>query len=276
MTASSNEWTLVSEAFDIRLEAPGTLDTLLGELELVLEDFVGVLVPAIAAALTSQDDQVVSWSTEELIGEIGRESELEATRFDQVVAEIQAQVRSGGRRLTPDDLGVASETDAAADRSVLSSDEDVWTVESVGRFAARLRAPARLLALSREVGVSVDALVRVLISDISTSLLGTPEPVTRSTWDLLDEVTKVSGSQRQRFEKLVRAAEAESAERGVGELVTREDILSSLRAQGFMGAGGFGGEVVDTARWNHSHGIRSDWSHSHSAGGTAHSHSVIA
>jgi hypothetical protein len=239
MTASSNEWTLVSEAFDIRLEAPSTLDTLLGELELVLEDFVGVLVPAIAAALTSQDDQVISWSTEELIGEIGRESELEATRFDSLVAEIQAQVRSGGRRITPDDLGVASETDAAADRSVLSSDEDVWTVESVGRFAARLRAPARLLALSREVGVSVDALVRVLIPDISTSLLGTPEPVTRSTRDLLDEVTKVGGSQRQRFEKLVQAAEAQSAERGVGELVTREDILSSLRAQGFMGRGWF-------------------------------------
>jgi hypothetical protein len=261
-----DEWTLDKDSpGTIRITAPQGFKKRLEEFEIVLEDVIRAMIPAIAAALSSRDDQTLVRTTQDLVEEIGRESEFESARFEAVVAELNARLHRSGQ---PSQV-----RDDEIERSRLHNDrgeryrDEEWKIEKDGPLTVRLRAPADLPDSPERAGVPLHLLLRALLSDVA-SVLSKPKarPVARSTSYLVDQTEHVMRSLVERRKGLLETVDKEVAATAETPAITRDSLVEFLRARGysfgFFGGGGFGGGGAGRA-WNHSHGIRSDWSHSH-------------
>jgi hypothetical protein len=135
--------------------------------------------------------------------------------------------------------------------------------------------PANPRDVSARAGVPLDALLRALVADITAAVSVAPVcAVVRSTRYLLDRVQTVLRTQSEHHQALLNAIKEEAAQRAPERIITRELLVEFLRNRGIVSdrfGGSTGGDIV--VRWNHSHGIRGDYSHSHTA---SHSHRVIA
>ena len=108
----------------------------------------------------------------------------------------------------------------------------------------------------------LDLIILLLVEDIAAILGGEQRTIRHSNSSLTHEVGRLERIPHMRILELLQSARESAGSSSFSGLVTREDILGALRLQGFFGGGGFGGGGAGRS-WNHSHGIRSDWSHSH-------------
>ena len=93
-----DEWTIKRTGPIVRIEPPGGLPGILEELEVVLEDLVRAMVRPIAASLESRGDQLIQVATVDLLTEIANESEIEASSFDGVLAQVHGMSLHTTRR----------------------------------------------------------------------------------------------------------------------------------------------------------------------------------